>query len=115
MANMFEEHEKTKAMQAAKNEAAVAQRKAELGQVARKVADDLTQYIGTHPNIYGQTIDVGINSNRITLRKKTSSEQIEITALSRESFQFSVNGAPAQDAAQGAMIEAVLRWIKTGG
>jgi hypothetical protein len=65
-----------------------AQRKAELSPIARKVSEDLMSYIGRHPRPQGPDIEIGVNENRITLRKKTTSDTLEIVCTG--------NGAPTR-------------------
>ena len=65
---IFDEEEKKMAEEAGAVTRAEAQTKAEHSQVAGKVAEDLTSYMGSHPR--DQSIDIDVHENRVSLRKK---------------------------------------------
>jgi hypothetical protein len=109
---IFDEEEKKMKEEIAAAERKEAQRKAERGQVARKVAEDLQNYIGTHPRPQGPDIDVGVHEDRITLRKKTTSNTLEIVCNGREAFEMTIDGRPHGPANQSIMARAVFDWLK---
>ena len=112
MSNMFEDRMREKAAEAAKATAAEDRCKAERGRVAVQVSEQLIQYIGKNPNIYGHTIEVGVQDDRVTARKKASADSIEIMALSPTKFQLSVNGASQEEVDRKGMIDTVVDWMR---
>lgn len=72
----------------------------------------MLSYIGKYPNIYGPSIEVGQHENRVTLRKKTTSEKLEIACVGREAFEVTINGLAQGQANKNGMTDAVLGWLK---
>jgi hypothetical protein len=109
---IFDEEEKKMADEMAAAERQKDQRAAELNQVARKVAEDLTSYIGTHPRPDGPDIEIGVHENRVTLRKKTTSNTVEVVCLARGSFETKIDGRTRGIGNQSAMAQGVFYWLK---
>jgi len=86
---IFDEEEKKMAREAAAAAHAEAQRKAQLNQIARKVSEDAISYLGNHPPPpHTPIVEVGVNENRVTLRKKTTSHTLEIICTGLENFEL---------------------------
>ncbi len=88
------------------------QRKAELNQVARNVAQDLMSYIGMNPRLQGPDIETGVDENRVTMRKMRTSHTVEIVCTAPGSFELTVDGAGHGIADQNAMARTVLEWLE---
>jgi hypothetical protein len=99
---IFDEEEKKMAEEADAVSRAEAQTKAEHSQVAGKIAEDLTSYMGSHPR--DQEIDIGVHENRVSLRKETTSNTFEITCIA-------VDGDTRGSANKSAMARTVIRWL----
>jgi hypothetical protein len=105
--NMFEDRVKEK-------EAAEAELKAQCVREAGRVSDHFVRYIGEHPNIYGPTILVGVEDNRVTLRKKASDDRMEITvtAILPPKYRLSGAGASKVEVDNRGMTGKVIDWMK---
>ena len=106
---IFDEEEKKMAEEADAVSRAEAQTKAEHSQVAGKIAEDLTSYMGSHPR--DQDIDIGVHENRVSLRKETTSNTFEITCIGRDAFKMAVDGDTRGSANKSAMARTVIRWL----
>ena len=89
-----------------------AERKANLVRMAQKVSEDLLNYIGTHPRPDRPSIDVGAHENRITLRKKTTPNTLEIVCTDQNTFEVTMDGGAHGPLNQSLMARAVLDWLK---
>ena len=105
--NMFEDRVREK-------EAAEEEHKARCVQEAGRVLDHFLRYIDEHPNLYGGTILVGVEDNRVTLRKKASDDRVEITvtAILPPKYQLSGAGASKVEVDNRGMTGKVIAWIK---
>src|SRR5215831_10543478 len=65
------------------------QQKAQLRQVAYKVSEELTSYMGTHPR--PDTIDISVEENVVALRKRTTGDSLEIKC-ERDDFVVNIDG-----------------------
>jgi len=106
---IFDEEEKKMAEEADAVSRAEAQTKAEHSQVAGKIAEDLTSYMGSHPR--DQSIDIDVHENRVSLRKMTASDTFEITCIGRDAFKMAVVGDTRGSANKSAMARTVIRWL----
>ena len=106
---IFDEEEKKMADEASAASRAEAQTKAEHNQVAGKIAEDLTSYMGSHPR--NQNIDIGLHENRVSLRKKTTSNTFEITCIGGDAFKMAVDGETCGSSNKSAMARSVIRWL----
>jgi hypothetical protein len=110
---IFDEEAKKIANEIAAAKRRDAQEKAKLSPIARKVAEDLMSYIGTHPRLQGD-IDIGVNENRITLRKKTTSDTLEIVCTGEHgAFEVTIEGKNYGVTNQSNMARGVLGWLAT--
>ena len=106
---IFDVEEKKMAEEADAVSRAEAQTKAEHSQVAGKIAEDLTSYMGSHPR--DQDIDIGVHENRVSLRKETTSNTFEITCIGRDAFKMAVDGDMRGSANKSAMARTVIRCL----
>jgi hypothetical protein len=111
---IFDEEAKKMAAEIAAAERRVAEQKAKHSPIARKVAEDLMSYIGTHPRLQGD-IDIGVNENRIMLRKKTTSSTLEIVCTGElgSYFEVIVDGTNYGVTNESNMARGVLKWFAT--
>jgi hypothetical protein len=107
---MFEDEEKKMAEEAADAARREAQKKVELNQLARKISEDLMSYMGNRS--IGASIETSVDENRVTLRKTTTSNTLEIECTDPERFQFAVDGTPTAAADKSGMIRSVIEWLK---
>ena len=89
-----------------------AQLKAKLSQIAQNVSEDLMSYMSTHPQ--GPDFDIGVNENRITLRKKSSSNTLEIVCTGEPvvAFEVIMDGKSYPPTHERDMARGVLAWLK---
>jgi hypothetical protein len=107
---MFDDEEKKMADEAAADARREEQQKAELRQVARKVGDDLVSYMGNHPR--PQSIDISVHDNMVSLRKKTTSNALDIKCTGRNSFEVAIDEKFATGGNQSDMVRGVFDWLK---
>lgn len=107
---IFDEEEKKMADEIAAAERQQAEQMARLGQLAHKVSQDLITYLANRPRPRGPDIDIGVHENRITLRKRTTSNTMEIVCTGRGIFEIRVDGDP-HVANQSTMARSVLGWV----
>lgn len=84
--------------------------KVERNGVAEQVGEDLASYIGTHPP--GKSIEISVHENVVSLRKKTTSDTLEITYTEYEVFEVTMDGKFATSGDQSAMTRCVIDWLK---
>ena len=106
---IFEEEAWQMAEEAAVHQRQEAQRAAEIAQVVRTVNEDLMSYIGNHPR--QQSIEISVHENRITLRKKTTSNTLEITCIEQDHYEVAIDAAQATMANKSHMARAVIEWL----
>ena len=110
---IFDEEAEKMAKEIASAEHTRAHLKAKLSQIAHNVAEDLTSYIGTHPRPQGPDIEIGVYENRITLRKKTTSDTMEIVCSGElGAFEVIMDGTNYGVTNQSNMARGVLTWLK---
>jgi hypothetical protein len=106
---IFDEEEKKMAEEADTANRAEEQRKAERSEVAHNVAEELTSYMGNHPR--DQSIDIDVHENRVSLRKKTTSNTFEIACIGGDTFKMAVNGDTRGSVNKSTMARTVIRWL----
>jgi hypothetical protein len=107
---IFQEEEKKMADEAAGKARGDAQREAELGQITRKVSEDLMSYIGAHAREH--EVDIEVNENRVTLRKKKTSNTLDITCVGRDSFELAIDGGRPTATSKSNMARTTIDWLK---
>ena len=107
---MFEEEEKKMADEAAAAAGKEEQQKAELGQIARKVGEDLASYISNHQ--LGKSFELKVHENLVLLRKRTTSDTLDIKCRGRENFEIHINEKLATGCNQDLMVRGVIQWLK---
>jgi hypothetical protein len=82
-------------------------------QIARRVSEDAISYLAKHPHTpHTPTVEVGVNENQVTLRKKTTSHMLEITCTGLETFKATIDGVIQPKAtSKSGMARAVLHWL----
>ena len=115
--NMFEDRMKEKEAEIARARAIERRLKIPKNECVReasRVSDHLVHYIGMHPNINGPTNEVGVEDNRVTVRKEVSDDKMEITvtAVSPVKFQLSGAGVSKVEVDKKGMIDTVTDWMK---
>lgn len=109
---MFDDAAKRRATEAAARVHSDALRKAEQNQVARKVAEDLKGYIGTHPTLHN-SFEVSVHENLVTARRKTTTSELKISAKDQNTFTVVSDVAQTVTADKAAMTDFVLDWLNT--
>ena len=107
---IFEDEEKKMATEDAASVRWLEQRKAERDRIVQKVAEDLNSYIANRQS--GPGIDISVNENVVSLRKKTTSNTLEINYTESEIFVLTENGKYRSAGDQGKMARCVMDWIK---
>lgn len=119
---LFDDEAKKMAEESAAQARAGAQEQAEQNQVARRISDELLSYIGNHPS--NEDIEVGVDQNKITVRRKSPGRTLEITSQHRNTFSLKETaGFQKQVAVQprktipsgttngSGMARAVIEWL----
>ena len=65
--------------------------------------------MGNHPR--DQSIDIGVHENRVTLRKKTTSNTFEIAYIGGDAFKMAVDGETRGSSNKSVMARTVIRWL----
>jgi hypothetical protein len=107
---IFDEEKKKMSDEAAAKARGEAQREVQLGQIARKVSEDLMSYIGDDPREH--YVEIEVNENRITLRKKTTSNTLEIVCVGRDSFELAIDGGRPTATGKSNMARTTVDWLK---
>ena len=86
------------------------QQKAELRQIARKVGEDLATYIGSHQ--LGKSFELNVHENLVSVRKRTTSDTIDIKCRGRENFEIYIDGKLATGTNQSQMVRGLIQWLE---
>jgi hypothetical protein len=86
------------------------QQRAELRQIARKVGEDLASYIGNHQ--LGKSFELNVHENMVSVRKRTTSDTMDVKCRGRENFEIYINGELATGTDQSQMVRGVIQWLE---
>src|SRR5215470_9930133 len=106
---MFEEEEKKMADEAAAANQREEQHRAELDEVAHHIGDDLLSYLRTRRGPH--TIDVSVDENIVSLRKRTTSHTLDIKRSGGNLFVIDIDQHAATAVDKSNMIRGVIQWL----
>ena len=107
---IFEEEQKKMAEEASARVRADEQRKAELGQMARRVSDDALSFIANNPG--DEDVDVSLLENQITLRGRSSHRTLEISCDGSDMFRLKGDIETSTAITRSSMARRVISWIR---
>jgi hypothetical protein len=70
----------------------------------------LASYISSHQ--LGKSFELKAHENMVSVRKKTTSDTMDIKCRGRENFEIYINAELATGANQSQMARGVIQWLE---